>query len=120
MIFNKIMESIKPGTTIPKPAAKSDFVIKGIGKRRGEQALIYYIPNSKTGLPTYEKGITISEFESAYLQLNKNGMITRTWFNTSLSACSAEGGCNFTTIGGIFELLGIANYDKTISGYSKK
>jgi len=32
------------------------------------------------------------------------------WFDQYLSKCAAEGGCNFTTIGGIFILLGEAYY----------
>ena len=50
------------------------------------------------------------EFESAYYQLNRSGQFSRKWFNEALAECAKEGGCNFTTIGGVFEFLGEASY----------
>ncbi|NTU44156.1 MAG: hypothetical protein HGA99_01360 [Chlorobiaceae bacterium] len=100
------------GTIIPKPAAKAPFLVKGWGIRREEQALIYKIPNHKKPEKPYEKGITVSEFEKAYQEIQRTGFFTRKWFDRTLSKCSQEGGCNFTTIGGIFQLLGIATYSK--------
>ncbi len=108
MIADRIRLKIKPNTVIPKPEAKLDFTVKGWGKRRNETALIYRIPNHKQPARPYEKGVTESEFETAYNEIMKSGDLTREWFNAKLSACAAEGGCNFTTIGGIFELLGVA------------
>ncbi|EGQ7932288.1 hypothetical protein VCSRO25_3555 [Vibrio cholerae] len=102
--------ALEKGRVIPKPEAKADFVIKGIGKRRGEDALIYRIPSHSEKAPYYEKGITISEFGLAHNQLLKTGQFTRSWFNENLSACAREGACNFTTIGGVFCMLGIAEY----------
>ncbi|HHF3171029.1 TPA: hypothetical protein ACPJ1O_004410 [Vibrio diabolicus] len=90
------------GRVIPKPEAKADFVIKGIGRRRGEEALIYRIPSHSEKAPFYEKGVTLSEFQLAYSHLRESGYLTRTWFNKNLSACAKEGACNFTTIGGVF------------------
>ena len=97
------------GDVIPKPNAKESFLIKGMGKRRGEEALIYLIP-SHTGRSPYQKGITLSEFDSAYSQLKTSGELTRQWFNLNLQKCAKEGACNFTTVGGIFELLKLAKY----------
>lgn len=105
MISEQIFKDISSGSVIPKPSAKDEFIIKGEGKRRGERALIYYIPNHNDSTKPYEKGMTESEFEQAYQQLAKNGKFTRKWFNENMVACSKEGGCNFTTIGGIFEYL---------------
>jgi hypothetical protein len=45
-------------------------------------------------------------------QLTNAGDFSRSWFEQSMPACAKEGGCNFTTIGGIFELLGYAVYDR--------
>lgn len=98
------------GTEIPKPHAKAPFLIKRLGKRRGEQALIYQIPSHSEKTPFYEKGVTLTEFDMAHSQLMSTEKFTRDWFNTNLSACAKEGACNFTTIGGIFELIGIAKY----------
>jgi hypothetical protein len=118
MILEQIEKIAKSGTVIPKPMAKSDFVIKGWGKRRREIALIYRIPNQKNPGFYYEKGITKSEFEKAYQQILNNGNFSTEWFNQNMQGCAKEGGCNFTTIGGIFELLGLVNYERGI--YRKK
>ena len=111
MIRRKILELVRDFANfeIPKPEAKKPFRIKGMGTRRGEEALIYTIPSHTRENP-YEKGITVSEFEKAYRELQETGSLTRSWFNASLSACGKEGSCNFTTIGGVFQLLGMARY----------
>lgn len=106
-IFDRV-RALPPGTVIPKPAAHADFKIKGVGTRRGEPALIYSIP-SHTGR-SLQKGVTISEWQTAEEEIRRSGEITRDWFNRKLMACAKEGGCNFTTIGGVFELLGLARY----------
>jgi hypothetical protein len=93
-----------------KPDANADFKIKGWGKRRNSPALIYLIPNHKTPEKPYQKGITEQELEDAYTELTASGEFTREWFNQNLTACAEEGPCNFTTIGGIFEILGVAQY----------
>ncbi len=100
---------LPPGTIIPKPDAKADFTIKGLGKRSRETALVYRIPNHSGGRP-YEKGITDTDWRLALQQLIKAGELTRDWFNSAMPRCAKEGGCNFTTIGGILSLLRIATY----------
>lgn len=109
MLIEKI-RSLQQGTVIPKPEATADFTIKGWATRRGEQALVYRIPNHKSPENILVKGVTISEFECAYAEIQSSGQFTRSWFNANLSRCAKEGGCNFTTIGGIFELLGLARH----------
>lgn len=96
------------GATIPKPGAKAAFRIKGLGIRRGETALIYTI-SSYTGSKPYQKGITIAEFRKAYSNLKKREF-NGPWFNQELPGCAKEGSCNFTSLGGILELLGVAKY----------
>lgn len=109
-ITHRIRQQVLPGTVIPKPEAKADFVVKGWGRRRGEPALVYTVPNHRNPSRPYEKGIAISEFESAYAQLRTSGRFTRQWFNVHLPECAKEGGCNYTSIGGIFQLLTEAQY----------
>jgi hypothetical protein len=99
------------GDEIPKPEAKAPFRIKGMGTRRGEPALIYTIPSHTRAKP-YEKGVTLSEFSKALSQLKNNGSFERSWFSRNLPECAKEGSCNFTTIGGVLELLGIAKYQE--------
>lgn len=106
------IKSLPTGTVIPKPESEKDFIIKGLGMRRGEEALIYRIPteNLEKYPRGHEKGVTFTEFYEAYTVLQKTSKLTREWFDENLPECAKEGGCNFTTIGGIFELLGIASY----------
>ncbi len=111
MIMRRIQRIAPPNTKIPKPLAKGAFKVKGNGRRRGEEALIYTIPNHNNPNKPYKKGITVSEFERAYKQLTKTGQLSRHWFRQHLSQCDAEGPCNFTTVGGLFELLGEAVYE---------
>jgi hypothetical protein len=111
-ILADIENRITPGMTIPKPQANADFIVKGWGIRRGERALIYTIPNHGDPGRPYQKGIAASEWRRAFEQLRDAGAISRSWFDRSLPACAKEGGCNFTTIGGVFELLGCAVYSR--------
>jgi hypothetical protein len=111
-IVSLIERRIAPGTVIPKPAARGDFLVKGWGMRRGERALIYSIPNHNTPARPHEKGIAVSEWRQAFAQLRDNGDFMRSWFRRSMPGCTSEGSCNFTTIGGIFELLGYAVHEQ--------
>jgi hypothetical protein len=113
-ILSVIEGSLTPGTVIPKPQARSDFAVKGWGVRRGERALIYTIPNHKKPNRPYQKGITASELVKAFQHLADAGELSRSWFGRALPDCAKEGGCNFTTIGGIFELLGYALYNRGV------
>lgn len=114
-ITDRIRLSVLPGTVIPKPQVRSDFIVKGFGERRGEVALVYLIHNHRNPSRPYEKGLAASELEASFAQLRSTGTFTRGWFDGSLPACAKEGGCNFTSIGGIFELLGEARYAGSIS-----
>src|SRR5580704_11883783 len=96
------IQQIPPGTVIPKPAAREDFVVKGLGRRAGQKALVYFIPSHKNPSKPFQKGVTLTEWASAFDQLTDEGKITREWFERNLTRCACEGGCNFTTIGGIF------------------
>lgn len=110
MVIDEIRKLVKPGTQIPKPQARDIFRVKGDGVRRGEDAIIYTIPNHSDPKRPHEKGITASELESAYKQLQDTHEFTHEWFRRNLPNCAKEGSCNFTTIGGFFELLGEADY----------
>ena len=76
-IVDLIESKVTPGMVIPKPQARADFVVKGWGKRRGERALTYTIPNHKNAYKPYQKGITVSEFEGAFDQLMSSGEFSR-------------------------------------------
>jgi len=80
--------------------------------RKKEIALIYLIPNNKNPANPYQKGITESEFGKSYSRLMETGTFSHQWFKEHLLRCAGEGSCNFTTIGGIFEKLRLAKYEK--------
>lgn len=107
-IIDRIEAEIVPGTAIPKPETDGEYLVKGWGRRRGERALVYTIPNH--GNPSYphEKGIAVSEWDHAFDRLMSTGELRHSWFKVTMPACNTEGSCNFTTIGGIFTLLGLA------------
>ena len=106
-IIGRIEDWASRGAEIPKPET-GVYRVKGWGTRRGERALIYLIPNRAIPSQPYEKGVTVSEWEQAYARLVSEGELRRSWFERSMARCSKEGGCNFTTIGGVFVALGIA------------
>ena len=113
-ILVKILTIATPGLDIPKPSARGAHKIKGWGRRRNERALIYKIPNHSKPSSPHEKGVTESEWEQAFGHLMSTSEFSRTWFVTNMVACNKEGSCNFTTIGGIFELLGYAKHEPSL------
>ena len=112
-IIELIEKNIKIGILIPKPFSELPYTIKGYGMRREEKAVVYTIPGRKNPNDTHEKGINFSEFKKAFIQLDTSGELSSNWFKINLPECKKEGNCNFTTIGGIFEILGLA-YSKKI------
>ena len=94
----------------PEAGRENRFRREGLGRRRGERALVYSIPNHGSPGKPHEKDITESEFDRAYEELRNSGELTRAWFIKNLPGCAREGPCNYTTLGGIFELLGEATY----------
>ncbi len=109
-IVDRIRREIKVGDTIPKPAAKEDFKVKGWGRSRGKAALVYYIPSHTNPCKPSTKRVTDADFEAAYDRLVATGEFTRQWFEDKLPVCAGDGDCNFTTIGGIFILLELAEF----------
>ncbi|HEY6348199.1 MAG TPA: hypothetical protein VI636_02195 [Candidatus Angelobacter sp.] len=105
MIFREIKAQAQPGTAIPE----TSYRVKGIGKRRGEDALVYLIPNRKASSSPHQKGVTGLEFERAYQHLTEDGDFTRRWFKLNMPDCEKEGPCQFLAIGGLFVLLGRAS-----------
>lgn len=107
-IIGKIEDWALAGAEIPKPETDSVYRVKGWGRRRGERALIYFIPNRANRGQPHEKGVTESEWKQAYDRLASEGELRHSWFRRSMVRCHREGACNFTTIGGVFVALGIA------------
>lgn len=111
MIVDEIRQNVPPGTVIPTPEGARHWVDGWRHSRRSnrqEDAMFYCIP-SKIGRP-HKKSVTASEWEQAYRQLQSGGEFTHRWFGQSMKECARQGSCNFTAIGGIFELLGLARH----------
>jgi len=113
-IIQRIKVKVTPGTIIPKPEAKGDFVVKDWGIRRKKDALIYLIPNHKNPGKPDEKGVNVVELRRVYGRIRSGKNFTKAWFNRNMPDCAEEGDCNFTTIGGIFQLLGVVDYERGV------
>jgi len=112
-VLADIERLIRPGTAIPKPESEGNSVVKRLwGTRRGQPALVYSMPNHKNPAAPHEKGVNKPEWVQAAKHLAVAGNFTRSWFNEAMRECKDEGDCNFTTIGGVFELLGYAVYER--------
>jgi hypothetical protein len=101
MIFAQV-RTIPAGTRIDP-----DYRIKGAGQSRGEEALVYLVPNRSGGNPT-EKRIRKSEWEAAYKHLLNGGHITRGWFEQNLTDAYKDGSCSFRVTGEVLVMLGVA------------
>lgn len=108
MLLDRILAALPPGTEIRKPEAEGRFTLKGEGTVRGERGVIYTIPNRKNPMKPGQKGVAASQLEKAFQQLKRTGRLTREWWNENVRHSDSEGGCNFTTVGGLLELLGEA------------
>ena len=116
MIFEKIKSEISAGTIIPQPISDG-YQVKGYGKSRGQEALVYLIPNRNNPNSPNTKRVPKSDWEEAYEYLKDHGKLTREWFEKN-TICAKDGGCNFTVIGGVFSFLCIAEYNE--DGYYVK
>ena len=110
-IIDRLGAEIAPGTPIPKPETDETYRVKGWGVRRGERALIYLVPNRNDASKPYPKGVTVPEWELACERLATTGELRSSWFTSTFPEASRRSPCNFTTIGGVFELLGLAVRD---------
>lgn len=109
-ILERIKKATPPGTKIPKPESDESYVVIGWGISRGEDALVYELPMKPTSRRASQKRIPASAFRCAHEVLQATDEITRIWFATNYPELERDGSCNFTTLGGVFELLGEAVY----------
>lgn len=57
------------------------------------------------------KRVTFVELETAFNELQNNGMITRKWYRETFPKHVNSAPCNFTTIGGLLQHFGLAVYN---------
>lgn len=56
------------------------------------------------------KKVTFEEIESAIKAIEENGYINRSWHQINFPNISSSRPCNFTTIGGVLQELGVVDY----------
>jgi hypothetical protein len=115
-IFQRVASTMKSGATIPG----TNYVVKGLGKRRGQDALVYQIRNSHKPTKPSEKGVNESEWQKAYDRLMQNGDFSRKWFETGMKDCADGQPCNFAAIGKTFVSLGLAEYEDGSGTYTRR
>ena len=115
MSIIEYVKAIPKGTQIPKPESDEIYTVVGLGKSRGEPALVYQIP----GKSKSTKRVPLSAFKWADEQLVTTGKLVHSDFTDAFPKVDNDGGCNFTTLGGVFVLMGDAFYE-TRSVYRRK
>lgn len=104
-ILNRL-EEIPPYTAIPLPRSGEARFVKWSNKQ-ADRAIVYERPNRRnTNRHFYQRRVALSEFHAAYERLRETGEFTREWFQGPRKGASSD----FTVIGGIFELIGVATY----------
>lgn len=103
-IFHQAVTAFPKGANLPG----TEYIVKGIGKKHGEDAIVYLIPNRKDTTKPSSKRFAASELECAYRQLSSTGEFTRTWFNSAMKECANGAPCNFSAIGAVFVGLNLA------------
>ena len=98
-----LLRSLPPGTRIPKPGSDRRYEIKGWVSVNGEERIAYTVAN---------KAIPISWLRKSLGELSRTGRLESAWFRRAFYKGKDLGGCNFTTVGGLFQLIGIAKYSR--------
>ncbi|MCM3721185.1 hypothetical protein [Solibacillus isronensis] len=99
MEFQEVINSIYVGMKFKKPRVESEII--AINDKR----IIYSIGNKGNS-----KNITIEALENAFNEILTNGELSRTWFNKSYPSLAKTSPCNFTSLGGILEHIGLVEY----------
>jgi hypothetical protein len=99
------VKSLKIGTAIPKVEEGKSAKLIEFTKSNGDESFKYSIGENGNG-----KCVLKSEIEESFTILQTSGKFTREWHKEHFPQLESGRPCNFTTIGGIFELLGYAKY----------
>lgn len=98
---NYVLKLCKNRTPVPKPKGKTVLTMNDkIGQDRFQYTF-------GTG---HKKSIPFATLFGCYEKLTTDEKFTRQWFGTEFKAEHSSSPCNFTTIGGIFVKMGIAEY----------
>lgn len=109
-ILHDIIQLVNENARVPKPKSSEVYTLKRIGISRGKKAVVYEIPKKIKSKQFSEKRIPLDVFEAAVHQIKTKGILSKTWFKQTYPDIDADGSCNFTTLGGVLELLKIVIY----------
>jgi hypothetical protein len=109
-IFQEAIKAFPRGSKLPG----TGYTVKGFGKTRGQDAIVYLIPNRADPKNPYQKRFAASELRRAYDQLSNSGQFTRVWFSSEMRECAKVGPCNFLAMGAIFVGLNLAHKERGI------
>ena len=104
-IFQEAVRAFPRGAKLPG----TGYTVKGLGKRQGEDAIVYLVPNREDPTKPFQKGVSASELRSSYDRLLSSGEFTRRWFSSAMSQCAKCAPCNFLVMGAIFVGLKLAD-----------
>lgn len=96
-----VLKLCKSKTPIPKPKGET---ILSMSDAIGQTQFQYMFGQER------KKSVTFATLFRCYKKLTADGEFTRRWFSTEFKAEHASSPCNFTTIGGIFVKMKIAEY----------
>ncbi len=108
-IISLISNEIHIGTQIKKPSSVSSVLKIEPNK---ENAFLKY----SIGKMGSSKTVSQEEFIEAFKKIKEDGYINRMWYVEKFPYQHKNKPCNFTTIGGVFEILKIVTYK---NGYYK-
>ena len=109
-IQHRVEQLVREQAVVPKPLSSGTCRLLRIGESRGARALVYELPKRPESKRASTKRIPLSVFEECADRLSDTGSFTRTWFAEHYPKLESDGTCNFTTVGGILQLLGLALY----------
>lgn len=98
---NYVLKLCKNKTPVPKPNGET---ILTMSDKIGQDRFQYTLGEDR------KKSIPFATLFGCYEKLTTDGELKRQWFATEFKAEHSSSPCNFTTIGGIFVKMGIAEY----------
>ena len=97
--FDSWLRRLKPGACIPKPESRERYQFLGWVRVGGDECFAYSVAN---------KAIPKWWIRDCLTELMQTGELRTKWFRKTFYGSKDLGGCNFTTIGGLFTMAGVA------------
>ena len=101
----------RAGNPDPETGDRRDVSSEGMGHPAWRASAHLLHPQPEGRVEAAPEGRDCVGLETGMGATGLDGELRTSWFTSALPGCSGEGSCNFTTIGGVFELLGLAVRD---------